>query len=168
MTHAELVQRAVRWLRTSRRMRVVVAEMATSAPETPDAIGWGWGGHSEVVEAKVSRADFIRDRRKAHASRPDCGMGRHRWYMTPPGLLLGDDVPAWCGLLWAHPKRVTVVKEAPTRDPLPEYVVRHELQMLASGIVRYQLGGLFDAETGRFETYDERRARQGIALPPPR
>ena len=44
MTHDQLVERAVKWLRGKHKCSVVFAEIVTSARAVPDAIGFtGWG-----------------------------------------------------------------------------------------------------------------------------
>ena len=63
MTHGQLVERAVRWLR-SYRCGVVLSEQACVSGEMPDAIGWKRANHSVLVECKVTRADFLADRGK--------------------------------------------------------------------------------------------------------
>ena len=59
MTHAQLVEKAVEWLR-GYRCGVVLSEQACISGEMPDAIGWKKACHSVVVECKVSRPDFLR------------------------------------------------------------------------------------------------------------
>src|ERR1700686_5875531 len=61
MTHGQLVERAVRWLR-SYRCGVVLSEQACVSGEMPDAIGWKRANHSVLVECKVTRADFLAER----------------------------------------------------------------------------------------------------------
>lgn len=67
MTHNELCERAILWLRGTRRCEPVFSRCA-SCSEIPDAIGWssayGWRG-STVVECKTSVGDFYADLRKA-------------------------------------------------------------------------------------------------------
>ncbi|MGL4257977.1 MAG: hypothetical protein ACRCSL_16710 [Microbacterium sp.] len=154
--HASIVARAVRWLRTHHRCSVVYAEMTTASAEHPDAIGW-WCGLSRVVEVKVSRADFAADKRKMHASHEDAGMGAQRWYLVPAGLVEAHEVPAWCGLAYVLPRRIEIVKPAPDRD---RYDARSEALVLTSAIRRHQLGSVFDARTGRWETLPDRLRRQ--------
>jgi hypothetical protein len=156
VTHTELVARAVRWLRTHHRCSLVFAEIVTGVPETPDAIGWRMG-FSRVVECKVSRSDFLRDRRKPHASWPGEGMGSQRWYLVPARLVSADEVPPWCGLAYAHARRIEIVRKASERD---RWDARGEAQVLQSAVRRLELGGLFDRKAGRIETYDERVRRQ--------
>lgn len=155
-THAELVQRAVRWLKGHHRCGIVYSEMATGVMETPDAIGWRTG-FSRLVEVKVSRADFLRDKNKAAASYAEGGMGSQRWYLVPAGLIQASEVPQWCGLAYAHKRTVTVVKEAPERE---KYNFRGEMQMLGSALRRKDLGSLFDTTTCRWESLMARTARE--------
>ena len=55
MTHAQLVEKAVEWLRAY-RCGVVLSEQACVSGEMPDAIGWKRASHSVLVECKISRA----------------------------------------------------------------------------------------------------------------
>ena len=86
MTHAQLVERAVRWLR-SYRCGVVLSEQACVSGEMPDAMGWKQACHSVLVECKVTRADFLADRAKPFRLKPEKGVGSERFYLTPAGLL---------------------------------------------------------------------------------
>ena len=86
MTHAQLVERAVRWLR-SYRCGVVLSEQACVSGEMPDAIGWKRACHSVLVECKITRADFLADRAKPFRQKPDKGVGSERFYLTPPDLV---------------------------------------------------------------------------------
>ena len=70
MTHAQLVAKAVRWLR-SYRCGVVLSEQACVSGEMPDAIGWKHGCHSVLVECKVTRGDFLADRAKPFRQKPE-------------------------------------------------------------------------------------------------
>ena len=63
MTHSELVEYAVGWLR-GYRCGVILSEQACVSGEMPDAIGWKKAAHSVLVECKISRADFLADRGK--------------------------------------------------------------------------------------------------------
>lgn len=109
-THAELVERAKRWLR-GQRYSVVVGEVSSLAGEFPDAMGFAATLPSCLVECKVSRADFRADAKKYFRRRPEMGMGRLRYYLTPPGLVSPDEVPAPWGLLYAHPSKIVVAKQ---------------------------------------------------------
>jgi hypothetical protein len=113
MTHAELVQRAARWLAKTKRCAVVATEIATSSAtgESPDAIGW-WGGWSHLVECKASRSDFLADKRKPFRIDPAQGLGDYRWYMAPPGLISPEELPAGWGLLEVHANQVRMVRKS--------------------------------------------------------
>jgi len=124
-------------------------EIVTAANEKPDAIGFAYG-LSCVVECKVSRADFLRDRKKPHAMYATTGMGRQRWYLTPVGLVSADEVPEWCGLAYAHGRSVEVVRIAPHRADLDARATMNENIVACSAARRFQLGVAFDAKRGRF------------------
>src|SRR5580658_9773174 len=112
MTHAELCERAKRWLSGTKRCEPVLSNCA-SCREIPDAIGWSschkWYG-SIVVECKTSFADFWADQRKYEGwrnkkwdyytkrkPRPEImqeyervafpKMGDFRFFMCEPGII---------------------------------------------------------------------------------
>ncbi|NKF21565.1 hypothetical protein [Solimonas marina] len=96
--HTDLCTRAARWLRQSVGCGVVISEMVSAAGEIPDAIGWRYG-ESVLVEAKVSRSDFLADRKKPWRLSPDTGMGDWRFFLTPAGLLSPAEIPDGWGLI---------------------------------------------------------------------
>src|ERR1035441_3174428 len=96
MTHAQLVERAVRWLRAY-RCGVVLSEQACVSGEMPDAIGWKRASHSVLVECKVTRADFLADRGKPFRTKPEQGVGCERFYLTPPSLVKIEELAAGWG-----------------------------------------------------------------------
>ena len=116
-THADLVERAARWLRSTKKCGVVLTEFVTSSPETPDAIGWTYGGNwSILVECKTSLSDFYADSKKQGRSLlRAAGLGRERYYMAPAGVLSAEVVkrnrPGW-GLLDVKGRRVFVALKA--------------------------------------------------------
>ena len=70
MTHSQLVEKAVEWLR-SYRCGVVLSEQACVSGEMPDAIGWKRASHSVMIECKLSRADSVP---KLYAQKPYKGL----------------------------------------------------------------------------------------------
>lgn len=172
-THAKLVEMAVAWLRRgvpytyglndTGKLRCVPAfgELVSTAMERPDAIGWHYGT-SIVVECKCTRSDFFADRSKPHMRDEKWGMGRRRYYLVPYGLVTAKEVPAWCGLAYAHSRSIEWVKEAPLRD-IHALSAVEECTVLASAIRRHVLKVPFTERTGRFETVDAGRERQGLA-----
>lgn len=147
MTHADLVQRAVRWLRNGATIRnqwgddrsrrvccgVVFSELVTSTWETPDAIGWGDCGMTSIlVECKVSRSDFARDKKKPSRHYQQFGVGKYRYYLAPSGLLRAEEMPERWGLLEFDGKRVSVSR-------LAEEIERnmgYEMRMMYSALRR--------------------------------
>lgn len=107
ISHAELCEKAVRWLRFANSRGGHGCQVALSEPRTgylggevPDAIGFrisepGLG--SVVIECKVSRSDFRADAKKPH--RGASGMGRYRYFLCPDGMLEPAEIPDRWGLL---------------------------------------------------------------------
>lgn len=89
MTHAELVSRAARWLKSQGCGTIVATKLYVPGFEEPDAIGWWSHGRSLLVECKASRADFLRDAGKPFRRFPGLGMGSRpgggwsRWPVAP-------------------------------------------------------------------------------------
>ena len=98
MTHAQLVEKAVHWLRRY-RCGVVLSEQACVSGEMPDAIGWKRACHSVLVECKVTRSDFLADQAKPFRIKPELGVGCERFYLIPAGLVHREELPAGWGLL---------------------------------------------------------------------
>lgn len=140
-THEYLVSRASTWL-WSQGHSLVFSEMASCA-EVPDAIGF-IRNQTVVVECKISRQDFHRDRKKylylvnerGHSislktpakyreSFANCpislkpNMGSQRYYLSIPEAITEEMVKKHHpdhGLLHIHGKKIMKVIEAPTRS----------------------------------------------------
>lgn len=137
MTHDELVRRAFAWLK-SRRCHAVLADVRTATTnEQPDAIGWRGNGLCELVECKASRSDFHRDAKKWHRRAAvegyRRGMGELRWYLTAPGLVFGEDLPAGWGLAEVRNTTVSLVRQA---QPFKDHDVNGETRLLVTALRR--------------------------------
>jgi hypothetical protein len=133
MTHDELVARAMRWLRNSRKHVVVLGEIGSDGRECPDVIGWRHGGRCTLIECKVTRSDFLRDAKKSF--RREGGMGEYRWFATPPGLVLIAEVPVRWGLVEIGPKLCRTVQH-PMRFDVKDRNTRGEINCLVSAVQR--------------------------------
>lgn len=123
MTHAELVDLAVRWLKKPHRSgqpdyhshmgrSIVLREMTSACFEKPDAIGFGMDD-SILIEAKASYSDFKADLKKWFRIRPGDGAGDYRYYLCPEGLIPVNELPERWGLLYVDKRnKVTIVKWA--------------------------------------------------------
>jgi hypothetical protein len=102
--------------------------------EQPDVLGVSLCGQSLLAEVKVSRSDFLADKKKPWR-KPGSGMGDFRVYVTPKGLLKPSEIPyGW--MLWEiHGKNKPVIKiikgkkmvtkqdpSVPWTTSLPEYL----------------------------------------------
>lgn len=137
MTHAQLVERAVRWLR-SYRCGVVLSEQACVSGEMPDAIGWKQACHSVLVECKVSRSDFLIDRDKPFRKKPERGVGSERFYLAPAGLIKVDELPAGWGLLEWRRGRVEMLR-ASAKNLRTAVGFRYEMNLLLASLRRVEV-----------------------------
>lgn len=118
--HGEVVEIALKWLRrhpsaNGHGCNFAVAECASGyTGEIPDAIGFRLehpGTTSVVVEVKVSRGDFLADRKKPH--RINGGMGVYRYFMCPEGMIKPEELPSGWGLLWINSRGHVKPKAGP-------------------------------------------------------
>jgi hypothetical protein len=140
MTHAALVELAVKWLRSRYRCGIILSEQSCASGEQPDVIGWKKKCRSVLVECKISRADFLADREKPFRRDPAQGMGSERFYMTPAGLIRPEELPAGWGLLEVRNREVQLaVRCSPRRDLRGPDGLRYELNLLLASLARVEL-----------------------------
>jgi hypothetical protein len=137
MTHAQLVEKAVRWLRWY-RCGVVLSEQACVSGEMPDAIGWKQACHSVLVECKVTRPDFLADRDKPFRQKPEKGVGSERFYLTPPGLVKTQELPTGWGSLELRRGRVEMVHPS-ARNLRSATGFRNEMNLLLASLRRVEV-----------------------------
>ena len=132
-SHKDLVFFAARWLRS--RCSLVFCEMATHMNETPDVIGWQ-SGVSTLIECKVTRGDFLKDQKKFFRRQPQVGLGVHRYYLCPAGVIMNKDLPSGWGLIWMKGVRPKVIVYA---GHYFETNPQGEIRFLASMLRRAQI-----------------------------
>ena len=137
MTHAQLVQKAVAWLR-SYRCGVILSEQACLSGEMPDAIGWKQACHSVLIECKISRADFLADRDKPFRSKPALGLGCERLYLTPVALLRHEELPPGWGLLECDQRKIKLVRRG-AKNLRTETGFRYEMNLLLASLRRVEI-----------------------------
>jgi hypothetical protein len=137
MTHAQLVEKAVRWLRHY-RCGVVLSEQACVSGEMPDAIGWKRANHSVLVECKVTRPDFLADRAKPFRLKPDQGVGSERFYLTPASLLRREEIPTGWGLLEIRSRGVEIIHPS-AKNLRTATGFRYEMNLLLASLRRVEL-----------------------------
>lgn len=109
-THQELVFLGKKFLRSkeSRGRQwscgVVFTEFKSSSCEIPDVIGFK-SARSYLIECKVSRNDFLSDKKKSFRKDPALGMGDFRYYLCPAGLIVKSELPPGWGLIYAFGER---------------------------------------------------------------
>jgi hypothetical protein len=137
MTHSQLVEKAVRWLRHY-RCGLVLSEQACVSGEMPDAIGWKRACHSVLVECKVTRADFLADRAKPFRLKQEQGVGSERFYLTGAGLVRREELPAGWGLLELHGRGVEIVHPS-ARNLRSAMGFGYEMNLLLASLARVQV-----------------------------
>ena len=120
--HYELCRKGAAFLRNRKNWGLhgpwlwAAVELVTQAAENCDI--WATNGYeSVVVEVKVSRSDFLRDKKKLHMQP---GMerlltGNYRYYLAPEGIIGEGDLPEGYGLLTWNGKKISKAKDAAKR-----------------------------------------------------
>ena len=137
MTHAQLVEKAVQWLR-GYRCGVILSEQACLSGEMPDAIGWKRTCHSVVIECKLSRADFLADRDKPFRQKSKFGLGCERFYLTPPRLLDPKELPSGWGLLELRKREFEIVRRS-ARNLRSALGLSYEMNLLLASLRRVEI-----------------------------
>lgn len=137
MTHAQMVEKAVRWLRAY-RCGVVLSEQACVSGEMPDAIGWKKACHSVLIECKITRADFLADRTKPFRQKAEKGVGSERFYLTPPTLVTIEELPEGWGLLEYRRGRIEMVR-ASAKNLRTATGFRYEMNLLLASLRRVEV-----------------------------
>jgi Holliday junction resolvase len=100
MTHKKLVEIAYRWMLKNAGVGIAFKELKSLDREIPDVIGFdSW--QSVLIECKVSRSDFVKDKKKKHREQ---GMGTWRFYCCPAGLIKKEELPEKWGLIYVNEK----------------------------------------------------------------
>jgi len=137
VTHPQLVEKAVRWLRTY-RCGVVLSEQACVSGEMPDAIGWKRACHSVLVECKLTRSDFLADRAKPFRVKPQLGVGCERFYLVPAGMIRREELPPGWGLLELSSNKVKAV-HASQKNLRTALGFRYEMNLLLASLRRVEI-----------------------------
>ena len=104
----------------------------------PDAIGWKQASHSVLVECKVTRSDFLADREKPFRLKPEKGVGSERFYLTPPGLVKTEELPAGWGLLECRRDRTQMIQPS-AKNLRTATGFRYEMNMLLASLRRVEV-----------------------------
>lgn len=105
--HTELVNIAEKWL-YKKDCWFVLKEFPSSIREIPDAIGFG-EKYSILVECKATEVSFKCDAKKPFRINPELGVGHHRYYMCPEGVIEIKDLPDGWGLIYVKFEKATVI-----------------------------------------------------------
>ncbi len=77
-------------------------EFSGNSQERVDAVLFDSLG-SYLIETKITRSDFLKDRTKPFRKDPSLGIGMYRWYACPEGLIKPEELPEKWGLIWVRP-----------------------------------------------------------------
>lgn len=133
--HRELCKIAGKFLFRRRlfsipRCPYVCVELVSASLETPDVFGWNYWA-SVLIEVKVSRSDFMADKKKPFRQKPEQGIGEFRYYFCPEGMIKTEELPEHWGLLYEKEGKVKLIKKA-TRQ-----VANHRAEVtICSSIMR--------------------------------
>lgn len=119
LTHKELSEMGARWCKKAASQHghgcnIAIVEGCANK-ENADVIGFRHSNPAKgsvLIEVKVSRADFLADKKKPHRKTSSEGMGKWRYFLCPENLITPKDLknyPKW-GLLYGYPNgRIKVI-----------------------------------------------------------
>ncbi len=139
LSHAQLVSRAVDWLRRRYGCGIILSEQYCATGEVPDAIGWKGVCRSVLVECKATRADFLADAVKPFRLKPQEGLGCERFYLAPPGLIAPDELPRHWGLLACTRREVKLVIKPSRQDQRTAIGLMKEMNLLLASLRRVEV-----------------------------
>ena len=150
--HRQLVEIAYKWVLANMSCGIAFKELHTNAcnGEHPDVIGFGGWGHSVLVEVKVSRSDFLSDKKKSFRKNPELGMGRQRFYCCPVDLIKQHELPTGWGLIYVSGKGKARCVHSPYKGNIGErhhgFVqnIKAEHGLMYSALRRLHLKDLID------------------------
>jgi hypothetical protein len=145
---------AYRWVMRSGGAAVAFRELVTIAMETADVLAIGGTVTSILIECKISRSDFLADRNKPFRANPSMGMGSHRIYCAPAGLLRLEELPPLWALLSVEPNgKCTLTHRPDPERPGAKFLCdrfgqprneRGEAAVMLSALRRLQSQGLLE------------------------
>lgn len=128
LTHRRCVQIMARWMKS--KCGLVLPEFVTSSYEIPDVLGFNMRD-SHMIEVKVSRSDFLRDKKKFFRACEDQGVGNYRYYACPRKLIGPLEIPEGWGLIYIYPTGSARQMLAPERKKANHHAERHILYSYA-------------------------------------
>lgn len=169
--HAQLVSRAVRWLRHHYKCGIILSEQYCATGEVPDVLAWKGFCKSVLVECKVSRADFLADAGKPFRLKPEEGMGSQRFYMVPAGIIRTEELPRHWGLLELCGREVEMTVKPGRTDLRSEVGLMKEMNLLLASLRRVEVR--IEPQTiteflkwkNRLAEYNGGQLPEGIAAP---
>lgn len=96
LTHKKLIEIGYKW--TLNKCGFAFKELTVAHDEVPDVLGFNSLG-TFLLEAKVSRADFLADKKKVFRVFSEKGIGDWRFFIVPKGLIKIEELPPNWGLI---------------------------------------------------------------------
>ena len=95
-THREIVEIGYQWV--IKKCGFAFKELTVAHDEIPDVLGFNSSG-TFLLEAKVSRADFLADKKKHFRILSEKGVGDWRFFIVPKGIVKIEELPQNWGLI---------------------------------------------------------------------
>lgn len=161
LTHRDLCEIGAKWCKRTASQHghgcnIAIVEGCANS-ENADVIGFRHSTPavgSVLIEVKVSRSDFLADKKKPHRKNPETGMGKWRYFLCPENLISVEDLknhPKW-GLLYGYPNgRIKVIVGPMANKPtwkerderlkhfaFDEYNIGNEQVLLIKSLTRFE------------------------------
>lgn len=105
ITHRELCELGAKYMYRNgtipfNKPKYVVCELERIG-ECPDVFGFG-SAYTQLFKVKVSRSDFLSDKKKEWRINPEIGLGQFRSYLCPESLIKESELPDNWGLFYIN------------------------------------------------------------------
>ena len=134
MTHFELCKK------TAERFVSSVALFEVSMmgiPEKPDVLDFNSSGRSTLYEIKMSRSDFLADKKK-YSRTTKAWFGEKRYFVCDGDFIKAEEVPQGWGLFHFKNGKFRKIKESDkffTEDLEQKEMYRHDTELLLNHII---------------------------------
>ncbi|NDW19458.1 hypothetical protein D0T53_11135 [Dysgonomonas sp. 216] len=104
-----------RWSKSKPYADYATVELVTQGWENTDVFGWNCQ-YSTMIEIKVSRSDFLKDKDKKCRVDWYGSVGNYKYYCCPEGVIKENDLPDKWGLLYVKDGKVEIIKLAEPQE----------------------------------------------------
>lgn len=134
LTHYNICKKGATWIKKNHLFTKVkyhsyskcsVCDLARYG-ESPDVFAFGGYVPTQLIEVKISRQDFLADKKKPYRKEPEFGLGQYRSYLCPTDLIKPVELPKYWGLLYIN-ESGEITKIVPANEQVSYHIAEIDL-----------------------------------------